>query len=98
MQNRVHRRVIVLNDGEALYKASSRAALLAALMGYVEGHVFRHTQASMQSEFLLEENHSPLGMNVMVDATDTDTLTREVRSLAWMVTRGWIRTKWQGTG
>jgi hypothetical protein len=38
MQNRVHRRVIVRDYGKALYKASSRTALLAALVGCIEGH------------------------------------------------------------
>lgn len=36
--NRVHRRVIVKDYGKAIYKASSRAALLTALEGCIEGH------------------------------------------------------------
>ena len=37
MQNRVHRRVIVRDYGKAIYKASSQAAMLAALEGNIEG-------------------------------------------------------------
>jgi hypothetical protein len=65
--------------------------------GCIEGQEFYHTLAGMESGFFLKRN-TPLGMNVLVDAADTDTLTQEVRSLAWMVTSGWIHTKWQGTG
>ncbi len=36
-RNRVHRRVIVRDYGKAIYKASSRAAMLAALGGCIEG-------------------------------------------------------------
>ncbi|KAG6132523.1 hypothetical protein E4U38_003303 [Claviceps purpurea] len=36
--NRVHRRVIVQDYGKAIYKASSRQALLACLEGCIEGH------------------------------------------------------------
>ncbi|KAG6096892.1 hypothetical protein E4U30_001164 [Claviceps sp. LM220 group G6] len=36
--NRVHRRVIVRDYGKAIYKASSRQALLACLEGCIKGH------------------------------------------------------------
>ncbi|KAH8746786.1 hypothetical protein F5883DRAFT_381713, partial [Diaporthe sp. PMI_573] len=36
--NRVHRRVILRDYGRAIYKASSRAALLVALEGCIEDH------------------------------------------------------------
>jgi Fungal protein kinase len=35
--NRVHRRVIVCDFGKHIYQASSRAAMLAALEGCIEG-------------------------------------------------------------
>ncbi|KAG6238245.1 hypothetical protein E4U24_007204 [Claviceps purpurea] len=37
-RNRVHRRVIVQDYGKAIYKASSRQALLACLEGCIKGH------------------------------------------------------------
>lgn len=36
--NRVHRRIVLRDFGKAIYKASSRASLLAALDGCIEGH------------------------------------------------------------
>jgi hypothetical protein len=87
MQNRVHRRITVRNYRKVLYNSSSRAALLVALAGCIEGHDFLHTRAGMRSEFFLKRS-TPLGMSVLVDAADTDSLTQEVRSLAWMVPRG----------
>ena len=38
IQNRVHRRVITSDYGKAIYKASSRAAMLAALDGGIKGY------------------------------------------------------------
>ncbi|KAG5990186.1 hypothetical protein E4U52_004874 [Claviceps spartinae] len=38
LRNRVHHRVIVQDYGKAIYKASSRQALLACLEGCIEGH------------------------------------------------------------
>jgi hypothetical protein len=46
--NRVHRRVIVRDYGKAIYKASSRTSLLAALEGCIEGYESLHTRAGMQ--------------------------------------------------
>ena len=42
LPNRVHRRVILRDYGKAIYKASSRSALLAALEGCIEGHKALH--------------------------------------------------------
>ncbi|KAK1624108.1 hypothetical protein BDP81DRAFT_464692 [Colletotrichum phormii] len=36
--NRVHRRIILRDYGKPIYRASSRSALLAALVGCIEGH------------------------------------------------------------
>ncbi|KAI6293855.1 hypothetical protein MCOR34_009805 [Pyricularia oryzae] len=38
LSNRVHRRIILRNYGNPIYKASSRSALLAALEGCIQGH------------------------------------------------------------
>ncbi|KAF2624368.1 hypothetical protein BU25DRAFT_433594 [Macroventuria anomochaeta] len=45
--NRVHRRVIVHDYGKPIYKASSRASLLAGLEGCIEGYESLHTRAGM---------------------------------------------------
>lgn len=42
LPNRVHRRVILLDYGKPIYKASLRSALLAALEGSIEGHESLH--------------------------------------------------------
>ncbi|KAI1109557.1 hypothetical protein F5Y14DRAFT_444609 [Nemania sp. NC0429] len=38
LPNRIHRRIVLCDYGEPIYKASSRAALLAALEGCIQGH------------------------------------------------------------
>jgi hypothetical protein len=45
--NRVHRRVIVRDYRKAIYKASSRAALLETVDGYIEGDKSLYTKASI---------------------------------------------------
>ncbi|EQL30288.1 hypothetical protein BDFG_07209 [Blastomyces dermatitidis ATCC 26199] len=45
--NRVHRRVIVRDYGKAIYKASSRVALLETLKGCIEGYESLHKMAGM---------------------------------------------------
>ena len=61
--NRVHRRVIVRDYGKAIYKASSRTNLLAALEGCITGYESLHTQAGM-----LQSDISP--NNLMVNEED----------------------------
>ncbi|KAH7053507.1 hypothetical protein B0J12DRAFT_751259 [Macrophomina phaseolina] len=46
-KNRVHRRVIIREYGKPIYKASSRAALLAAMEGCIEGHQSLHKKAGV---------------------------------------------------
>jgi len=46
-QNRIHRRVVIRDYGKSIYKASSRAALLAALEGCIEGYESLHIKAGM---------------------------------------------------
>jgi hypothetical protein len=51
VRNRVHRRVIIRDYGNSIYKASSRVALLAALEGCIEGYESLHTLAgTLQSD------------------------------------------------
>ncbi|EGE81887.1 hypothetical protein BDDG_04830 [Blastomyces dermatitidis ATCC 18188] len=45
--NRVHRRVIIRDYGKAIYKASSRVALLETLKGCIEGYESLHKKAGM---------------------------------------------------
>jgi hypothetical protein len=45
--NRVHLRVIVRDYGKAIYKASSRAALLETVDGCIEGYESLYTKAGM---------------------------------------------------
>ncbi|KAF2844333.1 hypothetical protein T440DRAFT_460691 [Plenodomus tracheiphilus IPT5] len=61
--NRIHRRVIVCDYGKAIYKASSRTSLLAALEGCIEGYESLHTRAGM-----LQRDISP--NNLMVNEDD----------------------------
>ena len=83
MQNRVHRRVIVRDYGKAIYKASSRAAMLAALEGCIEGYESLHTQAGMlQCDVSLgnlimnEDDGNPSGRSFLIDL---DLATKEQR-------------------
>ncbi|PVH90318.1 hypothetical protein DM02DRAFT_636904 [Periconia macrospinosa] len=61
--NRVHRRIIVRDFGKAIYKASSRVSLLAALEGCIVGYELLHTRAGM-----LQCDISP--NNLMVNEED----------------------------
>ncbi|PVH91134.1 hypothetical protein DM02DRAFT_664311 [Periconia macrospinosa] len=61
--NRVHRRIIVSDYGKAIYKASSRVSLLAALEGCIDGYESLHTRAGM-----LQCDISP--NNLMVNEED----------------------------
>jgi hypothetical protein len=47
LPNRIHRRIIVRDYGKPIYYASSRAALLVALEGCINGYESLHTQAGM---------------------------------------------------
>jgi hypothetical protein len=74
LQNRVHRRVIVCDHGKALYKASSRAALLAALVGCIEGHESLYTRAGMLQRdvslgnlMMNEEDSNPSWSSFLID-------------------------------
>ena len=74
MWNRVHRRVITRDYGKLLYKASSPAALLTALLGCIEGYESLHTRAGMiQSDISIgnlminEEDGNPSWPSFLID-------------------------------
>ncbi|RYO89802.1 hypothetical protein DL766_002691 [Monosporascus sp. MC13-8B] len=63
LSNRIHRRVILRDYGTPIYKASSRAALLAALEGCIEGHEslrragFLHRDISINNLMINEDDN-----------------------------------------
>ena len=72
--NRVHRRFIVRDYGKAIYKASSRVSLLAALEGCIEGYESLHTQAgvlqcdiSPSNLMVNEEDDNPSWRSFLID-------------------------------
>jgi Fungal protein kinase len=54
--NRVHCRVIVCDYEKAIYKVSSRAALLETVDGYIEGDKSLYTKASILQRDILINN------------------------------------------
>ncbi|KAJ9646987.1 hypothetical protein H2199_001973 [Coniosporium tulheliwenetii] len=73
-QNRVHRRVIVRDYGKAIYKASSRAAMLAALEGCIEGYEdldiragMWHCDISTGNLMINEEDGNPSWRSFLID-------------------------------
>ncbi|KAH8696886.1 hypothetical protein GQ44DRAFT_779472 [Phaeosphaeriaceae sp. PMI808] len=72
--NRMHRRVIVQDYGEPIYKASSRVSLLAALEGCIEGYESLHTRASVlqcdispNNLIVNEEDNNPSWRAFLID-------------------------------
>lgn len=72
--DRVHRRVIISDYGKPLCKASSRVAMLAALVGCIEGSESLHTRAGMlQSDLSIgnpmmnEDNNNPSWPAFIID-------------------------------
>ena len=72
--NRVHRRVITSDYGKTLYKASSRAAILAALEGGISGYESLYTQAgilhrdiSIGNILMNEEEKNPSWRSFLID-------------------------------
>ncbi|KAM9877600.1 serine threonine-protein kinase sgk2 [Verticillium dahliae] len=62
--NRIHRRVILRDYGTAIYKASSRSVLLAALEGCVEGHESLHKAGLLHRDISIS--------NLMVNEDNTN--------------------------
>ncbi|EGE08998.1 FunK1 protein kinase [Trichophyton equinum CBS 127.97] len=60
--NRIHRRVVVRDYGQPIYKASSRVALLAALEGCIEGYESLYRQAG-----ILQRDISPNNLMINED-------------------------------
>ncbi|RYO78216.1 hypothetical protein DL766_009340 [Monosporascus sp. MC13-8B] len=72
LSNRIHRRVILRDYGTPIYKASSRAALLAALEGCIEGHEslrragFLHRDISINN-LMINEDDNPFWPWFLID-------------------------------
>jgi len=83
--NRVHRRVIVKDYGKAIYKASSRRALLAGLEGCIEGHEslhhagVLHRDVSINNLMINEDEENPSWPSFLIDL---DLAIREDRDRA----------------
>ncbi|WPJ64074.1 hypothetical protein SMAC4_13738 [Sordaria macrospora] len=74
LPNRVHRRVILRDYGQPIYKASSRAALLAALKGCIDGHesLWRkagllHRDISINNLMINEDPSNPSWRSFLID-------------------------------
>jgi hypothetical protein len=72
--NRIHRRVVVRDYGKAIYKASSRTSLLAAMEGCIDGYESLHTQAGMlqcdispNNLMINEEDNNPSWRAFLID-------------------------------
>ncbi|KAF6796951.1 hypothetical protein CSOJ01_13092 [Colletotrichum sojae] len=71
--NRVHRRIILQDYGKPIYKASSRPALLAALVGCIEGHEslykagILHRDISINNLMINEESGNPSWPAFLID-------------------------------
>jgi len=73
-RNRVHRRVIVRDFGKPVYKANSRAALLAAFIGCIEGYESLRKKAgilqrdvSINNLMVNEEHNNPSWKSFLID-------------------------------
>ncbi|KAL8650153.1 MAG: hypothetical protein Q9210_003989 [Variospora velana] len=93
MQNRVHRRVIVRDYGKAIYKASSRTAMLAALEGCIEGYESYHNRTKrMQGDVSIgnlmmnEDKDNPSWPSFLIDLDFAINERREQSSGAWSKT------------
>uniref|UniRef100_A0A1Y1KX93 Fungal-type protein kinase domain-containing protein n=1 Tax=Photinus pyralis TaxID=7054 RepID=A0A1Y1KX93_PHOPY len=82
LSNRIHRRVILRDYGMPIYKASSRAALLDALEGCIEGHEslrkagFLHRDISINNLMVNEDKVNPSWRAFVIDL---DLAVREQR-------------------
>jgi Fungal protein kinase len=73
LPNRVHRRIIPCDYRKPIYKASSRAALLAALEVCIEGHEslrkagFLHWDISVNNLIINEDDGNPSWPSFLID-------------------------------
>ncbi|RVD81417.1 uncharacterized protein DFL_009282 [Arthrobotrys flagrans] len=73
LPNRVHRRIILRDYGEHIYNASSRAALLGALEGCIEGHEslhkagILHRDISINNLMINEDEENPSCSSFLID-------------------------------
>ncbi|KAI0161090.1 hypothetical protein GGR52DRAFT_562862 [Hypoxylon sp. FL1284] len=74
LPNRVHRRIIVWDYGQPIYRASSRVALLAALEGCIEGHEslsrragILHRDISINNLMINEDINNPSWYSFLID-------------------------------
>ncbi|KAK7421733.1 hypothetical protein QQZ08_009821 [Neonectria magnoliae] len=73
LANRVHRRVVLCDYGKPIYKASSRAALLAALEGCIIGHEslrkagLLHRDISINNLMINEDDDNPSWPSFLID-------------------------------
>ncbi len=73
LSNREHRRVILRDYGEPIYKASSRTSLLAALEGCIEGHEslytagLLHRDISINNLMVNEDDDNPSLPSFLID-------------------------------
>jgi len=85
LPNRIHRRVILRDYGQPIYKASSRSALLTALDGCIEGHEalhkagFLHRDISINNLMINEDVDSPSWPSFLIDL---DLAIKEQREVA----------------
>ncbi|KAH7459238.1 hypothetical protein FOMA001_g20165 [Fusarium oxysporum f. sp. matthiolae] len=82
LANRVHRRVILRDYGKPIYKARSRAALLAAFESCIEGHQslhaagYLHRDISINNLLINEDDENPSWTAFLIDL---DLAVREQR-------------------
>ncbi|KAH8746941.1 serine/threonine-protein kinase Sgk2 [Diaporthe sp. PMI_573] len=73
LPNRVHRRVVLRDYGKSIYKASSRAALLGALEGCIEGHESLRKAGFLYRDILInnlminEDKENPSWPSFLID-------------------------------
>ncbi|KAJ6102052.1 hypothetical protein N7486_004479 [Penicillium sp. IBT 16267x] len=73
LPNRVHRRIVLRDYGKPIYKASTRAALLAALEGYITGHQslqragILHRDISVNNLMINEDKENPSWPSFLID-------------------------------
>ncbi|KAI3326667.1 hypothetical protein HD806DRAFT_487810 [Xylariaceae sp. AK1471] len=73
LPNRIHRRIVLCDYGEPIYKASSRAALLGALEGCIRGHEslleagFLHRDISINNLMINEGNKESHLSSFLID-------------------------------